>query len=127
MDSFFNSLDEVNAYQPVEKKLKHVVMKEYENHLLSDGMIICKCCNNVISNIIDTAEWRFYGANDSKSSDPTRCGMPVNQLLPESSVGSFISTRGGRKNQCIKFVNINNGVACLIKKRTLLKVFQEHI
>ena len=35
-------------------------------------------------------EWRYYGADDTKSSDPTRCGMPINVLLPDSSVGSII-------------------------------------
>ena len=34
-----------------------------------------------------SAEWRFYGADDSQISDPTRCGMPINPLLKESSYG----------------------------------------
>ena len=33
------------------------------------------------------AEWRFYGADDNSSRDPTRCGMPVNPLLKQSSFG----------------------------------------
>ena len=85
MDDFFSSLDEISA---VKQEVIKTCCDDTDNHLLGEGMIICKCCNNTITNIIDTAEWRFYGANDSKSSDPTRCGMPVNQLLPESSVGS---------------------------------------
>jgi transcription initiation factor TFIIB len=40
--------------------------------------------------ILSTPEWRYYGANDTKSSDPTRCGMAVNVLLPEASIGSTI-------------------------------------
>ena len=43
--------------------------------------------------IMDVPEWRYYGSSDSKSSDPTRCGMPVNCLLPESSVGTVISNQ----------------------------------
>ena len=42
------------------------------------------------NNISDKPEWRYYGADDTKSGDPTRCGMPVNLLLPDSSVGSII-------------------------------------
>jgi len=34
-----------------------------------------------------SAEWRFYGADDNSNSDPTRCGMPINPLLKESSYG----------------------------------------
>ena len=52
--------------------------------------------------------------------------MPVNQLLPESSVGSFISTRGGRG------YSMNKGLSKYQQwggmpyaERTLLKVFQE--
>ena len=33
------------------------------------------------------AEWRYYGADDTGSGDPTRCGMPVNPLLKQSSFG----------------------------------------
>jgi transcription initiation factor TFIIB len=35
------------------------------------------------------AEWRFYGS-DNQSEDPTRCGMPINPLLKESSYGCKI-------------------------------------
>jgi hypothetical protein len=27
-------------------------------------------------NVDQTAEWRYYGADDNQNSDPTRCGMP---------------------------------------------------
>ena len=37
-----------------------------------------------------TPEWRYYGANDNNASDPTRCGMPINPLLRESSFGCKI-------------------------------------
>jgi transcription initiation factor TFIIIB Brf1 subunit/transcription initiation factor TFIIB len=41
------------------------------------------------------AEWRFYGADDINTTDPTRCGMPVNPLLVESSFGCKIICRQG--------------------------------
>ncbi|MBA42376.1 MAG: hypothetical protein CMF62_00015 [Magnetococcales bacterium] len=50
-------------------------------------------CTNVKCGILykdrldQTAEWRYYGANDNQNSDPTRCGMPINPLLKESSYG----------------------------------------
>ena len=78
----------------------------------------------IVTNIIEGAEWRFYGASDSKSSDPTRCGMPVNQLLPESSVGTSISYRGGNKNMYkIRKYQQWNGMP--YKERSLYKVFLE--
>ena len=45
-------------------------------------------CSIVYKDQLDlTAEWRYYGADDNKQGDPTRCGMPINPLLKESSYG----------------------------------------
>jgi len=45
-------------------------------------------CGQMYKDRLDfNAEWRFYGANDSGDRDPTRCGMPVNPLLKQSSFG----------------------------------------
>lgn len=122
MDKFFNSLDEITVK---EEETVDACCDKSENHLLSEGMMICKQCNNIVTNIIDGPEWRYYGANDSKSSDPTRCGMPVNQLLPESSVGSFISTRGKRTKSMYKVRKYQQWGGMPYKERTLLKVFQD--
>ena len=57
----------------------------------SSGCFECTNCGVLSGQIIDSgAEWRFYGSEDNKSSDPTRCGMPANELLPESSLGSVV-------------------------------------
>ena len=32
----------------------------------------------------------FYGSDDSKSSDPTRCSAPINTLLPKSSLSVMV-------------------------------------
>jgi transcription initiation factor TFIIB len=122
MDKFFNSLDEITVK---EEETVDTCCDKSVNHLLSEGMMICKQCNNIVTNIIDGPEWRYYGANDSKSSDPTRCGMPVNQLLPESSVGSFISTRGKRTKSMYKVRKYQQWGGMPYKERTLLKVFQD--
>jgi len=42
----------------------------------------------------ESAEWRYYGADDNKQSDPTRCGMPINPLLKESSYGCKVMCPG---------------------------------
>jgi transcription initiation factor TFIIB len=61
---------------------------------------ICTGCSMVQNKVMDTnAEWRFYGSEDNKSSNPTRCGMPVNQFMPKSSIGSVI----GMENTANKF------------------------
>lgn len=67
------------------------------NRLIADeGQNVCLNCNTIQSRVIDTgAEWRYYGADDSRDGDPTRCGMPTNDLLPKSSLGSVIGGRRG--------------------------------
>lgn len=53
-----------------------------------EGLLICpnKKCGTIYKDCIDySAEWRYYGADDNQNGDPTRCGMPINQLLQESS------------------------------------------
>jgi transcription initiation factor TFIIB len=55
-----------------------------------EGFLTCtnNKCGIIYKDLVDqTAEWRYYGADDNQNSDPTRCGMPINPLLKESSYG----------------------------------------
>lgn len=55
-----------------------------------EGFLACSnsACGSIYTDILDrTAEWRYYGGDDNQGSDPTRCGMPLNPLLQESSYG----------------------------------------
>jgi transcription initiation factor TFIIB len=65
--------------------------------LTEDGFLTCtnKACSVVHLSAIDlSAEWRFYGGDDTFSGNPIRCGMPINPLLPESSIGCKINCSG---------------------------------
>ena len=62
-----------------------------------EGFLTCtnNKCAIIYKDIVDqSAEWRFYGADDNQNSDPTRCGMPINPLLQESSFGCKIICAG---------------------------------
>lgn len=65
--------------------------------LTEDGFLAC-CnpkCSIIYKDVIDqSAEWRYYGAEDSNNNDPTRCGMPINPLLKESSYGCKVICSG---------------------------------
>jgi len=55
-----------------------------------EGFLNCtnKLCGVIYKDILDhSAEWRYYGADDSNVGDPTRAGPPINPLLRESSFG----------------------------------------
>jgi len=62
-----------------------------------EGFLTCtnNKCGIIYKDMIDnTAEWRYYGADDSHSDDPTRCGIPINPLLQESSFGCKVLCYG---------------------------------
>jgi len=52
-------------------------------------------CGIIYKDMLDqSAEWRYYGADDNSASDPTRCGMPINPLLVQSSYGCKVMCLG---------------------------------
>ncbi len=53
-----------------------------------------KCGIIYKDNLDQSAEWRYYGADDNHQTDPTRCGMPINPLLKESSYGCKVMCPG---------------------------------
>lgn len=94
--------------------------------IVDDGQNICLNCNTLQSRIIDdSAEWRYYGADDSRESDPTRCGMPSNDLLPKSSLGSIIGGRRGdnRDMRRIRMYQMWNSMPYW--ERTLYSIFDK--
>lgn len=71
-----------------------------------EGFLTCtnSKCGIIYKDIVDfSAEWRYYGADDNQNSDPTRCGMPINPLLIESSYGcKIIGTNSNYEMRKIK-------------------------
>lgn len=58
----------------------------------------CAKCFTVQSKIFDeNAEWRYYGNDDRRTSDPNRCGLPINELMPRSSIGTVIGTENSKQ------------------------------
>ena len=97
---------------------------KYDNYLHIDGIVQCKVCNELITNIIDSPEWRYYGSSDSKQGNPTRCGMPVNALLPKSSLGSIVANTN--HNETMNKIGMYQRWNSMpYKERSLYKVFNE--
>lgn len=92
----------------------------------SDGTVVCESCGTEHDAIIDSgAEWRHYGADDRRE-DPTRCGKPVNELLPESSYGSCVQTSKAMNKSMRKMACYMNWNSMPSHERTQYRVF-EHI
>ena len=118
-DSYFNKLDSVN--EDIIEIKKDSCCDNNENHLIENGMILCKKCNIIINNIIDSPEWKSY---KNSNSNPTRCGMPVNELLPQSSLGTNIAYRGmSEKMKKVDMYQKWNSMP--YKERSLYKVYKE--
>jgi transcription initiation factor TFIIB len=82
--------------QPLECLYRSIADRENceqckSNLIYSDeGFLTCpnNKCGIIYKDMLDhSPEWRYYGADDNQTSDPTRCGMPINPLLEESSFG----------------------------------------
>ncbi len=83
-----------------EKKVECVYSTPKEDNLcqacnsylviMEDGFPTCinEKCGIIYKDILDySPEWRYYGAEDKNTNDPTRCGNPINPLLVQSSFG----------------------------------------
>jgi len=84
----------------------------------SHGIVFCKDCGQVLSNILDlNAEWTQY--NDDNKKDMNRCSHPINQLLPQSSIATTIT---GTCSSRIK--TLHGWSAMPYKERSLNEVFK---
>jgi len=87
-----------------------------------DGSHICTKCGVVQKKeYSEEAEYRFYGENDNKGSNPERVGMPTSDLFPESSLGSIMSSK--HMDACFrKLAQCNSWNAMPYKERSLWRV-----
>jgi len=125
-DPFFQLHDIITSGGKLAKRKNYI--SDYEKQLKvndceremcpeckTDGSVVfngecntCTSCGFIIEMEIDQGqEWRYYGASDSKSSDPTRVGRPTNNKF-QNNLGTFMGP--SRKNsQFYNYLrNLNN-------------------
>lgn len=99
------------------------------------GNYECMECNTIVNRMIDNSpEWRFYGNEDNRASNPTRCGPPSSSLMPGlgSSVQGFSSSRshftkwglGSNGGSCKALQKLHMWNAMTHRERTLYHVFE---
>jgi transcription initiation factor TFIIB len=105
-DSDDDDDDECDNYKTSTDNLEDKIIEEDDEYyckfcdkddalVITDGQYECKFCGVKQEYKFNMEqEWRFYGDSDTKGADPNRVGMPTNALLPESSLGSVISSKG---------------------------------
>ncbi len=89
-----------------------------------DGYNVCQNCGLYNECVIDSGqEWRYYGADDNKSADPSRCDLPVNELLPHTCVGSIIGYGTKETNTTKRIRNMNYWNSVPYRESSLLETF----
>jgi transcription initiation factor TFIIIB Brf1 subunit/transcription initiation factor TFIIB len=92
-----------------------------------EGFLTCvnSKCGIIYKDIVDqSAEWRFYGADDNQNSDPTRCGMPINPLLKESSYGCKVICVGSMSYEMRKIRRYTEWQSMPYKEKSQYDEFQ---
>lgn len=97
-------------------------------YITDDGLTACSNnkCGILYKDVIDqTAEWRYYGADDNNADDTTRCGMPVNPLLKESSFGCKVLCDSKSSYEMRKISRYTNWLSMPYKEKTQYDEFQK--
>ena len=97
----------------------------YNLHISDEGFEICtnKNCGRIIKDTLHSSpEWRYYSQN--KGSDPTRCGMPINDLLHESSFGCKILCTSNNSYEMRKIKRYTEWQAMPYKEKSQYDEFQ---
>jgi transcription initiation factor TFIIIB Brf1 subunit/transcription initiation factor TFIIB len=96
--------------------------KQTDSLISECEMVVCTSCGAENEYIIDyQAEWRYYGSDDNKrSSDPNRCGIPSNPIIPDSSLSTVILGKGF---EVFRKLNSWNGLS--YKQRTLIAILNK--
>ena len=95
-----------------------------DNIILEEAVYTCRDCGSITERFIDmSAEWRFYGSEDSKSVDPSRCGLPVSQLMHDSGLGSIIgrNIKESYEMRLVRKYHMWNSMS--YKQRSLYNIF----
>jgi len=92
-----------------------------------EGYLTCtnNKCGIIYKDMLDQSpEWRHYGADDNQNSDPTRCGMPINPLLEESSYGCKVLCVGKSSYEMRKIRRYTEWQSMPYKEKTIYEEFQ---
>jgi len=95
--------------------------------IMEDGFPTCtnQECSVIYKNTLDySPEWRFYGADDKNTNDPTRCGNPINPLLVESSYGCKVLCAGNSSYEMKKIRKWTEWQSMPHKEKSLYDEFQ---
>jgi transcription initiation factor TFIIB len=116
MDNYLNSLDMLYDSNVINEEC---CCNNLDNHFISHEKILCRICGMDIENISHLPEKSYENKNNSHH------GMPVNELLPDTNLGSVVSGTH-YKNYNMRLVQqVNNYTLMSYKDRSVLIVFNQ--
>ena len=93
-----------------------------------EGFLTCSNskCGIVYTDLVDQSpEWRFYGGDDGgHATDPSRCGMPINPMLEESSFGCRVLCGTNTSHDMWKIRRYTETLSMPHRERSLYNEFQ---
>lgn len=124
----------IDDFKAEAKPLEKVIDKSHQckkcNYLMKITEEGFYCCSNNKCGLINTesidygAEWRYYGSEDNQGSDPTRCGMPINPMLQESSYGCRVQCGANSSYEMRKIRRFTEWQSMPYKEKSLYDDFQ---
>ena len=96
-------------------------------NMTEEGLYVCsnRQCGIVNLSCLDfSPEWSFYNADGKNGSDPTRCGMPINPLLKESSYGGKVLVGGRSSFEMRKIARYTEWLGMPYKEKAQYDEFQ---
>lgn len=120
-----NENDEFYGFDTFDTEFKFDSCCENKaNQIIDEHSIICIICGNLIDTPLEEgAEYRWF-TSESTGVNPTRCGFPLNSLLPESSFGTLILTKSSSKK--MRKITLNHTWSIMpSRERTLWKIFED--
>ena len=116
--------DRVSAEVEIEVDLEDTcpICDDATHIQIDDGATICTACGTLLDIPLETgAEYRWFSSDNGV--DPSRCGFPLNHLMPESSLGTMILANTGNKlMRRIKRYHMWNMMP--YRERTLWTIFE---
>lgn len=92
-----------------------------------EGFLTCtnENCGIIYKDTLDhSCEWRYYGADDNQATDPNRVGLPIDDLLKESSYGCKILCDGRTSYEMRKIRRYTEYQSVQYKEKSQYEQFQ---
>jgi len=109
-----------DTYQDLMNKIKCPRCGKYSLSNMGH-MVSCSECDMTVDEVMidEGNECRFYHHDDNRGSDPSRCGMPRNELMPTTNMSTSIDSG---KNYIYK---LHSHMSYSHKERDRIKVFSD--